>query len=72
MDENADVLTVPGVGGFVRGGKAYTLPNQAHYQLRYTSIVVCRINIAYFEWGVKPFRRRKRGIPAQKKWRSPN
>ena len=36
MDENAGVSTVPGVGGFVRGGKAYTLPKQARYQLRYT------------------------------------
>ena len=27
MGRNAGVSTVPGVGGFVRGGKTYTLPN---------------------------------------------
>ena len=40
MDENAGVSTVPGVGGFVRGGKPYMLPKQARFQLRYTPMVI--------------------------------
>ena len=40
MGRNAGVSTVPGVGGFVRGGKAYTLPKQARFQLRYTPMVI--------------------------------
>ena len=37
---NAGVSTVSGVSGFVRGGKAYTLPKQARFQLRYTPMVI--------------------------------
>ena len=36
MAGNAGVSTVPGVFIFAWGGKTYTLPKQARYQLRYT------------------------------------
>ena len=47
MDGTAGVSTVSGAGGFVRGGKAYTLPKQARYQLRYTP-VSCGIEYIIF------------------------
>ena len=40
MDGNADVSTVSGVGGFVRGGKPYTLPKQARGQLRHAPMMI--------------------------------
>ena len=40
MAGNAGVSTGSGVGGLVRGGKAYTLPKQARFQLRYTPMVI--------------------------------
>ena len=38
IDGNAGVSTVPGVGGFVRGGKPYTLPNHPRCQIRCTAV----------------------------------
>ena len=40
IDGNAGVSTVPGGFGFAWGGKAYTLPKQARFQLRYTPMVI--------------------------------
>ena len=57
IDGNAGVSTVPGVGGFVRSGKAYTLPKQARYQLCCTLPTVLVRNISGLPRGTLSFGR---------------